>query len=239
MALTEVSQFISTLGEIFAIIAPNAGGSIPAEDSEEYSQWRNAVTMKYEEASRRGFWRRLLTKDFITLREGDLSVTLPTRFQRANSLYIFAVGDVDWANPDRDTSNEETPQSLFAQMITDPEDEEFGLWQINFGRAITAEEAVDATIWYFATPPKPVASTDKVLLPGDMIAFGGMAEIFRISNLAGSQDSATQEYENRLATYLNMEMIPGRNEILKFNSPKPKQNYTQKARLQYTTRNRS
>lgn len=227
--MTLVPQFFGTVGDIMNIIAPNAGGSIPDASSEEYSQWETAIWMKYEEASRRGFWRRLLVKDdTLSLREGDESIVLPTQFQRANSLYIFAVDGVDLADPDREPDG----QSVFAQMITDTEDEDFGLWQLNFGETIE-EDTDDVILWYFATPPKPTESTDKVLLPGDLIAFGAMAEIFRNKNLPGSQDDARQEYENRLATYLAMETIPPRNEILKFQTNPRHFDRTQVARNQY------
>lgn len=227
-----VSQFFGTLGDIMSIIAPSAGGTIPAEDSEEYLQWKTAILMKYEEASRRGFWRRLLKKETgFSLRVGDTSVVMPDDFQRANSLYIFAVDDVDLADPDRIPDG----QSIFVQSITDPEDEDFGKWQLNFEKPIETA-TTNVILWYFATPPKPVASTDQVLLPGDMIAFGGMAEINRNKNLPGSQDDARTEYENRLATYLAMEMIPSRNELLKFETNPSHIDRTYRARLQYTRR---
>lgn len=232
MTLTLTPQFFSNVGDVMSIIAPNAGGTIPDENSEEYGQWLLAIQMKYEEASRRGFWRRLLKKDdTLTLSEGDTSVLLPDDFQRANSLYIFAVDGVDLADPDRIPDG----QSVFAQMITDPDDEDFGKWQLNFEQALEAD-AEEVILWYFATPPKPNTSTDKILLPGDMIAFGAMTEIFRTKNLPGSQDDARIEYENRLNTYLGMEVIPARNELLTFDTNPRNINRTRLARLQYAQR---
>jgi len=228
--MTENNQFLETISDIMGFIAPNAGGSIPSEDSDEYNTWLTAIQVKYEEASRRGFWRRLLTKDTISLTVDDEDVLLPTRFQRANSLYIFAVDGVDWADPDREPDD----QSVFAQMITDYNDNDFGNWQLNFQTPIA--ETDTATIWYFATPPKPTESTDKVLLPGDMIAFGAMSEIFRTTNLEGSQDDARIEYENRMETYLGIETIPSRNDILKFQGNPRGWDYTARAKNQYANR---
>jgi len=236
MALEEVSQFNGTIADIMNLIAPHAGGTVPASTDDEYTQWFNAILMKYEEASRRGFWRRLLTKDdTLSLTEGDEELVLPDRFQRANSLYIFAITDaegnsVDLADPDRIPDG----QSIFVEQINDPEDEDFGKWKVTFATPIEAD--TDVTIWYFATPPKPTASTDIVLLPGDMLAFGAMIEIFRSKNLPGSQDDARQEYENRLGTYLAMEMIPPRNEILKYETNPRHLDRMVKARTQYTGR---
>lgn len=232
---TEVIQVLGTLGEVMSFMAPNHGGTVPNEDSEEYTQWRTAIQLKQEEASRRGFWRRLLTKDTLFLREGDETVTLPIRFQRANALYIFAYTDsdgnqVDWADPDREPDG----QSIITQMINDPEDSEYGYWQVIFNTPI--ETDMEITLWYFASPPKPVESTDQVLLPGDMIAFGAMSEVFRISNLSGSQDDARNEYENRLSNYLTLEMIPARNEILKFVTNPRRIDRTRLARAQYAVR---
>lgn len=232
---TEVLQVLGTLSEVMSFMAPNHGGTVPAENSEEYSQWRLAIQMKYEEASRRGFWRRLLTKDTLSLREGDEEITLPIRFQRANALYIFAYTDangnlIDLADPDREPDG----QSIFAQQINDPEDEEFGYWKVIFNTPIEADS--DVTLWYWATPPKPVDTTDKILLPGDMIAYGAMSEIFRIANLPGSQDDARNEYENRLSTYLAMESIPPRNELIKFITNPRRLDRTVLARQQYAIR---
>jgi hypothetical protein len=130
-----VNQVISTLGDVMEFIAPNAGGAVPDAESEEYAQWRLAIQVKYEEAARRGFWRRLLVKDTLSLREGDESIVLPTQFQRANALYIFVVAGEDLADPDRLPLDEDS-QTVFAQQITDPEDDDFGLWQLNFKNPI-------------------------------------------------------------------------------------------------------
>lgn len=228
--MTDVIQILNTLSEIMTFMAPNLGGAVPDEDSSEYLQWRLGIQLKQEEAARRGFWRRLLTKEIMPLRAGDNEIVLPIRFQRANALYIFAVDGVDLADPDRIPDG----QSLFAQVINDPDDEDYGLWQLNF--ETTIESNADATMWYFASPPKPVEPADQVLLPGDMVGFGAMSEIFRTTNLSGSQDDARQEYENRLSTYLAMESIPARNELLSFTTNPRGIDRTVKARKQYAVR---
>jgi hypothetical protein len=228
--MVEAPQVLATLSDIMNFIAPNAGGTVPTVNSDEYNTWRKAIQVKYEEASRRGFWRRLLTKELIAVEEDDETILLPIRFQRANSLYILAVDGVDLADPDRVPDD----QSIFIQQINDPDDENFGRWQINLETPISEDQ--DAVLWYFATPPIPTDPTDKVLLPGDMIAFGAMAEIFRTTNLEGSQDDARIEYENRLTNYLALEMIPSRDELLKFDTNPRRVDRTLLARQQYLTR---
>lgn len=230
-----VGQYNETVSAIMNLMAPSAGGVVPDVDSEEYAQWLLFIQMKYEEASRRGFWRRLLKKSTLTLTEGDTEVYLPVDFQRANGLYILYVDEVDLCDPDRVPDD----QGIFAEIDTDVYEEDgvtpnanFGRWRLTFTAEIEATQ--DAPIWYFCTPPKPTAATDKVLLPGDMIAFGALAEVFRTTNLEGSQDDARNEYENRISTYLAMEMIPPRNEILTFATNPSHIDRTVQARNRYS-----
>lgn len=212
-----VGQYIETVSDIMNLMAPSAGGVIPDEDSEEYAQWLLFIQTKYEEASKRGFWRKLLKKGTLSMTEGDTEVYLPVDFQRANSLYILYVDGVDLCDPDREPDD----QGIFVEMDTDPFEEDdvtpnanFGRWRVTFTEAVA--ETQDAPIWYFCTPPKPVDPDDAILLPGDMIAFGALSEVFRTTNLEGSQDDARTEFENRMLGYLAQEMIPGRAEILQF-----------------------
>lgn len=228
--MVEVSQVLGTLGEVLSFIAPSAGGAVPDEDSEEYAQWRLFIQVKQEEAARRGFWRRLLTREDLTITAGATEVLLPVRFQRANALYILYVDEVDLGDPDREPDE----QDIFAEVINDPEDDDFGRWKLTFSTAIATAQT--APFWYFATPPKPVDADDKLLLPGDMIAYGAMAEIFRTTNLEGSQDDARVEFENRLNTYLAMEMIPERNKLLTFATNPSGINRTIEARNRYRIR---
>lgn len=217
------------------LMAPSAGGVIPDEDSEEYAQWLLFIQTKYEEASRRGFWRRLLKKSTIDLSEGDTEVYLPVDFQRANGLYILYVDEVDLCDPDREPDG----QGIFAEVDTDIFEEDgvtananFGRWRLTFTEEISEDQ--EAPIWYFCTPPKPTLSTDKILLPGDMVAFGALSEVFRTTNLEGSQDDARTEYENRLGTYLAMESVPARNELLKFTTNPSVIDRLTRARSRYT-----
>lgn len=212
-----VGNYNETISDIMTLMAPSAGGAVPDADSEEYAQWLLFIQTKYEEASRRGFWRRLLKKSTLSLTEGDTEAYLPADFQRANGLYILYVDGVDLCDPDREPDD----QAIFVEVDTNPfqvdgvtPNTNFGKWRVTFTEPVAATQ--DAPIWYFCVPPKPTADTDKVLLPGDMIAFGALSEVFRTTNLEGSQDDARGEYENRLNTYLAMEMIPGRSEILTF-----------------------
>lgn len=235
--MQNVGQFVSTVSDIMTLMAPSAGGAIPAVDSEEYAQWLSFIQIKYEEASKRGFWRRLLTKDVLPLTAGDTEAYLPVRFQRPNSLYIAYVDGVDVADPDRIPDG----QSIFIEMDNDAFEEDgttpntnFGRWRITFTTEIAEDQ--DAPIWYFATPQKPVAADDKVILPGDMIAFGALSEVFRTTSLPGSQDDARIEYENRLSTYMNMETIPARHELLSFQTNPRRLDRTALARKQYTVR---
>lgn len=226
-------QYIQTLSEVLSFMAPSLGGTVPAETSEEYADWVRFVQSKYEEASRRGFWRRLLKKGELSLTAGDTEALLPIDFQRANSLYILYVDGVDLSDPDREPDE----QSIFVEMVTDPDEEDddenniFGRWRVTFDTEI--ETTQTAPIWYFCTPPMPEDPSDKLLLPGDMIGYGAMSEVFRTTNLEGSQDDARNEYENRLSTYLAMEMIPERHEILKFVTNPRNLDRTIKARDQY------
>ena len=225
MGLTFVPQFISTVSEIMTYMANFAGGTVPDETSEEFAQWLTYIQTKYEEASKRGFWRRLLTKDTLSLTEGDEEVLLPVRFQRPNSLYVLLIAGtnpdefIDLADPDRIPDD----QAIYIEMVNEPTidadpdpilNPNFGRWRLTFKEPI--ETTQDATIWYFATPPKPTTSSDEVLLPGDMIAYGALSEYFRAINLEGSQDDARTEYENRLNGYLALEMVPPRHELLRF-----------------------
>lgn len=223
-----VTQYVSTVSDIMSLMAPSAGGVIPDADSEEYGQWLLFIQTKYEEASKRAFWRRLLKKGTLSLTKDDTEILLPVDFQRANSLYIAYIGGVDLCDPDRELDK----QSIFIEMISDPLSANFGRWKMTFGTAIGLTEV--APIWYFCTPPKPTDATDKILLPGDMIAFGALAEVFRTTNLEGSQDDARTEYENRMTGYLAVEMIPGRNEILSFVTNPSRVDRLARARGRYT-----
>lgn len=210
-------------------MSPFAGGSVPNSTDQEYLDWRRWIVNKQEEYARRAFWRRLLKRDVLDI-EGE-SVVLPDDFNKHNGLYIFAVNGVDWAE-----ENNEAGISLYVEMITDPDDEDFGKWQVVFSESV---DSAEATIWYFANPPAPVDPTDKVLLPGDMIGYGALGEYFRTTGAEGSQDKAEEDAENRFTTYISLEMIPPKYELLRFATRGSKRvDYLANARSRYYRSNR-
>ena len=207
---TITNQSVKTLADVMNFMSPFAGGSVPATTDQEYADWRRWIVNKQEEYAKRGFWRRLLKRDVIEIDTTGVAV-LPDDFNRSNGLYILEVNGIDWAE-----ANNEDEQIIFVEMITDPDDSDFGKWQVVCGTPPT--ETVTATIWYFVNPPAPVASTDIVLLPGDMIAYGALAEYFRTTGAEGSQDKSDEDAENRFTTYISLEMIPPKYELLHFST---------------------
>lgn len=220
-----VSQALLTCSDIFNFIAPYAGGSVPSETSKQYANWIRWVGVKQDEYAKRGYWRRLLKKTSVSVAEGESTYILPEDFNRANGLYVFDVEGTDWAEQGQD--------KFFVSMITDDEDEDFGRWQMEFYEEL--DQDITATMWYFSTPPKPTSSSDKVLLPGDMIAFGVLSEYFRSTGAEGSQDDARNEAEQRFNSYLSQEIIPAKYELIKFQA-RPKKIYNHIARAYYASR---
>jgi hypothetical protein len=115
--------------------------------------------------------------------------------------------DVDW----NEFGNSDE-QTIFVEMIGDPDDADFGKWQMRFDNAV--EETTSAILWYFAMPPIPGATEDKLILPGDMIGFAALSEYFRQANQPGSQDDTKADAENRFAEYMALEVLPAKNELL-------------------------
>jgi len=195
-------------------MAPFAGGTVPSESDDEYAQWISWIQNKQEEYARRAFWRRCLTRETIELTLDDETVVLPDRFYKPNGLFMLIVTDdsdstktVDW-----NEAGNSDGQTIFVEMINDPDSSDFGLWQMRFDDAV--EYTNTAVIWYFSQPPVPNALTDKILLPGDMIGFAALAEYYRQANQEGSQDKAEQDAENRFQEYLALEVIPDKSELL-------------------------
>lgn len=208
----EVQSTIQTLGEVLSAMAPFAGGSIPDSDSQEYLDWVRWVGQKQEEYARRAFWRRCLTREEITLTAGYVTV-LPARFHKPNGLYMLIVTNdegegVDWNDPDN--SDE---QYIFIEMNNDVDSADFGKWQMRFDNEV--EAGTTAVIWYFANPPKPTALADKLLLPGDMVAYASLQEYFRTTGSEGSEDKTEEMAENRFQEYISMEVIPDKKELLR------------------------
>ena len=233
MNMTETQSTVQTLAEVLATMAPFAGGSLPADDSQEYADWIRWVAQKQEEFAKRGFWRRCLTREEITLTLGYTTV-LPVRFHKPNGLYMLIVendegNDIDWNEPDN-----EDDQYIFIEMINDVDDTNFGRWQMRFKNEITT--ATTAVLWYFSNPPKPVLVTDKLLLPGDMVAYSALQEYFRTTGSEGSEDKVEQMAENRFQEYLGMEVIPSKEELLTHKQNVARVDRLAKARSYYTSR---
>lgn len=231
MAYTEANTTIGTLGDVLDFMAPQAGGSVPDSDSTEFAEWVMWVQNKYEEYARRGFWRRTFTREVITLTEGDEVYVLPDRFFKPNGLYMCIVDEVDW-----NEAGNSDKQTIFIEMIGDPDDEDFGKWQMRFDNAVVATDT-NVIIWYFAMPPIPNALADKIILPGDMIGFAALSEYFRQANQPGSQDDAKADAENRFQEYMGLEVIPAKNELLTSSEQQTNRvDRLAKARSYYTSR---
>lgn len=229
MTATDVSQVILTVDDVLNFIAPYSGGSVPSIGTSEYNNRLRWIQVKQEEYARRGFWRRCLRKGTLTVTADAETTLLPVGFHKPNGLYIFSVDDVDWMEDDN-----EDEQVLSVEMDNDPASVNFTRWQVRYGTPLDATDT--ATIWYFANPPKPVAGSDKLLLPGDMIAYGVLSEFYRSINAEGSQDDARVEAENRMNAYLTQEVIPPKNELLHMATANRTTDRLDKARLQYSTR---
>jgi len=210
---TITEQSIQTLDDAMQAIAPFAGGSIPDVSDTEYSDWKRWIINAQETYAKRGFWRRLLKRKTIVL---DTEETyLPDDFNRPNALYVLDVDGVDWAEPDNTDEVVifvEKDLDLYLSDDVTP-NTNFGKWRIVFNSDIDNKTA---TLWYYCNPPAPEDTTDKLVLPGDMVAFGALAEYYRTTGAEGSQDKAEEDAENRFNTYMSLEVIPPKYELLHF-----------------------
>ena len=229
---TDVSQVILTATDVMNFIAPYSGGSVPSVGSTEYNDRLRWIGVKQEEYARRGFWRRCLRRQSFSILANAETTVLPDSFHKPNGLYIFLVGEVDWMEDDN-----EDDQLLTVEFDSDIDGGYFASWMVRYGTPPT--ENTTATIWYFGNPPKPTAGSDKLVLPGDMIAFGVLSEFYRSINADGSQDDARIEAENRMTSYLSQEVIPPKNEILRMATSNRKKDFLANARLQYYRPNRT
>lgn len=229
MTPTSVPTSIRTLGDVLSFMAPFAGGSVPDSGDQEYTDWVSWIQNKQEEFARRGFWRRCLVREEVTLRPGSTHL-LPDRLNKPNGVYMLIVDEVDW-----NEAGNTYGQTIFVEMINDPEDEDFAKWQMRFG--VEVEEEVDAILWYFANPPVPTGTDDILILPGDMIGYAALSEYFRQANQEGSQDKAEEDAENRFSEYLSLEVLPAKNELLtNAENPVKKVDRLAKAKSHYTSR---
>lgn len=232
---TESQSAIRTVADVMNMMAPFAGGSIPSATETEYTDWLRWIQQKQEEYARRAFWRRCLTRVTMTL--DGATTYLPDRFHKPNGLYMVIVDGIDWMDPDN-----EDQQNIFVELDNDvyqvdgvTPNTNFGKWRMRF---LDAPSSVSATVWYFSNPPKPTAATDVLVLPGDMIGYSALAEYYRTSGSEGSQDKAEEDAENRFQEYLMLEVIPGKNELLKFERSNTKTNRLNEAIEYYRVRNR-
>ena len=202
------NQVVKTLLDVLTFMKPFAGGTVPDETSEEYLEWVSWVQIRQEEYAKRGFWRRLLSRKSIVL-DGE-TIALPDNFHKHNGLYVLDVNGVDWAE-----SENQDNMTVFVEMETDSTEAAFGDWQLRLSQSVSN---VDAILWYFANPPKPDSPTDIVLLPGDLLGYGALIDYYRQANQEGSMDKAEEDAENRFITYLSLEMIPPKYELLSFST---------------------
>jgi hypothetical protein len=234
MALS-VQSNIQTLGEVLTAMAPFAGGSIPASDTAEYADWVRWVGQKQEEFARRSFWRRCLTRESLPLTLGYTTV-LPARFHKPNGLFMLVVENSDGEEIDWNEADNEDGQFIFIEMINDPASLNFAKWQMRFKNEVTV--ATTAVIWYFSNPPVPVATADKLILPGDMVAYAALQEYYRTTGSEGSEDKAEEMAENRFSEYNAMEVLPDKKELLTHTSGVGRIDRLQKARSYYESRPR-
>ena len=226
MTSLEISSSIRTLGEVLRAMAPFAGGSVPDATDQEYTDWVSWIQTKQEEYARRAFWRRCLTREEIDL-DGETTV-LPDRFNRPNALYMLIVDDVDWME-----NGNVDGQQVIVEMNNDITDTDFGKWQMRF---LIPPENKTAIMWYYSNPPKPVAESDILLLPGDMIAYAALGQYFFTTGAEGSQDNADGKAEDRFTEYLSIEVIPDKSTLLTTTRTTPRVDYLQNARARYFNR---
>jgi hypothetical protein len=215
------------------LMAPFAGGTIPGVTDSEYQDWLRWIQQKQEEYARRAYWRRCLTRVEMTL-DGETTV-LPDRFHKPNGLYMVVVDGVDWMDADNTDG-----QYIFVEMSNNLLEDDgitpnanFGKWQMRFRDAPVSKTAI---VWYYANPPKPTATTDILLLPGDMVGYAALGEYYRTSGAEGSQDKAEQDAESRFQEYLMLEVIPAKNELMTFERSNTKTDYLQTAKNYYRSR---
>jgi hypothetical protein len=231
---TEIQSAIRTVSEVMSMMAAFAGGSIPSSTDAEYLDWLRWIQQKQEEYARRAFWRRCLTRVTLTL-DGETTL-LPDRFHKPNGLYMVVVDGIDWMDPDNEDGQYVFVEMDNAVMTDDAEpvaNTNFGKWQMRFK---DAPDSVTATVWYFSNPPKPTATTDILLLPGDMVGYAALGEYYRTSGAEGSQDKAESDAEARFQEYLMLEVIPGKNDLMRFERSNTKTDRLAEAKNRYRTR---
>ncbi len=189
-------------------MAPYAGGSVPGSTTSEYSDWRRWIQLGQQDAANRGFWRRLLVPETITITKDVDYIDLPDSFGKVNGIYVLSVNGVDWNAPNNDDG-----QKLFVYL-----DPTTATWKCKFLGFTPTTTVDDATLWYFYNPPLPVDESDPLYLDGEMIGFYALKEKFRKDRQFGSLDDARIEYENRFQELLGLEVIPSPQELISWGS---------------------
>lgn len=207
-------------------MARYAGGSVPATTDTKYSDWVRSIQLGQEDAAKRGFWGRLLTKADLTITEDEETAVLPDDFHKRNGIFVLLVDGVDWNDPKNSAD-----QTLHVEMrLSD------GKWIVRF-TGFTPTADATGTLWYFYNPPVPEDEDDPLYLDGEMIMFYALIEYFRAKKQFGSLDDARLEYNNRFSELIGLEMLPSPHELLSW---KPYNTYLNHSRTenQYYSRSR-
>jgi hypothetical protein len=195
------------VSDVMSMMAPFAGGSVPAIGDTEYADWIRWIGLGQQDAANRGFWRRLLTKADLVITANAVTTDLPDNFHKVNGIYSLIVDGVDWSR-----KNNDDEVVLFVE--TNPTT---AIWRIRWlPEAPTT--TVTGALWYYFNPPKVTAATDVLFLDGEMIGFYALKEYFRKLKQLGSMDDARIEYENRIKELLGLEMMPSQQEMSAFAS---------------------
>lgn len=226
---TNARSVITTLGGVMQFMAPYAGGSIPASTDNQYSDWVRWIQLGQQDAANRGFWRRLLVPETVTITADQDYIDLPDKFGKVNGIYVLNVNGVDWNKP-----NNEDGQRLWVYL-----DPTTAAWKCKFLGFTPTTTVDDATLWYFYNPPLPVDEDDPLYLDGEMVGFYALKEYFRKARQPGSLDDARIEYENRFSELLSLEVLPSPQELISWGSYHAHLNQNPNERQYYAGRGRS
>ena len=198
---------LTTLGDVFAYMAPYAGGTIPATDSPQHANWKRWVALGQEDSAKRGFWGRLLDKVSVNIVANQDYIQLPDNFFKRNGIYVLNVGGDDW-----NAAHNRAGQRLM--VLQHPTTGEWICKLIGF----TPTSNDLGELWYFYNPPIPTDEADPLWLDGEMCGFYALKEHFRVARQPGSMDDCRIEYENRYTELLALEVIPTPQEIMSWGS---------------------
>ena len=83
------------VSDVMNFMAPYAGGSVPGVSDPDYADWLRWIGLGQQDAANRGFWRRLLTKDDLTITASAETADLPDNFYKPNGIYALYVNGID------------------------------------------------------------------------------------------------------------------------------------------------